>query len=131
MFLSPQRASFAFQMISERSEMISIPLHSQLAKKPLRERFSWALSNVWGVGCALFSIWFYVPYCRKRIKQNNGRDAIFWRISLGASVVFFVYQLIVATFIVWSMATLPHKGGHSTDAQSSGDVMRTTEGNTP
>ncbi len=41
--------------------MISIPVHSKLAKMPLRERFSWALSNVWGVGFALFTIWFYVP----------------------------------------------------------------------
>ena len=107
--------------------MISIPVHSKLAKMPLRERFSWALSNVWGVGFALFTIWFYVPYCRRRINQNNGRDAVLWRVSLGASAVFFVYQLIVATFVVWGMATLPHKGGHSTDAQSSGDVLQITE----
>lgn len=107
--------------------MISIPVYSKLAKMPLRERFSWALSNVWGVGFALFTIWFYVPYCRRRINQNNGRDAVLWRVSLGASAVFFVYQLIVATFVVWGMATLPHKGGHSTDAQSSGDVLQITE----
>ena len=55
--------------------MISIPVHSKLAKMPLRERFNWALSNIWGVGFALFTIWFYVPYCRRRIRQNNGRDA--------------------------------------------------------
>ena len=111
--------------------MINIPVHSNLAKMPLRERFNWALSNVWGVGFALFAIWFYVPYCRRRIKQNNGRDAVLWRISLGASVVFFVYQLIVALFVVLAIATLPHKGGHSADAQSSGEIMKTTERNTP
>lgn len=111
--------------------MISIPVHSKLAKMPLRERFSWALSNVWGVGFALFTVWFYVPYCRRRIKQNNGRDAALWKISLGASVVFFVYQLIVATFVIWAMATLPQKGGHSTYAQSSGEVMQTTARSNP
>ena len=42
--------------------MISIPVHSKFAKMPLREKFSWALSNVWGVGFALFTIWFYMPY---------------------------------------------------------------------
>ena len=107
--------------------MIRIPVHSKLAKMPLRERFSWALSNVWGVGFALFTIWFYVPYCRRRINQNNGRDAVLWRVSLGASAVFFVYQLIAATFVVWGMSTLPHKGGHSTDAQNNGDVLQITE----
>jgi len=111
--------------------MIRIPVHSKLAKMPLRERFNWALSNIWGVGFALFTIWFYVPYCRRRIWQNNGRDAALWKISLGASVVFFVYQLIVATFVIWAMATLPQKGGHSTDAQSSGEVMQTTERSNP
>jgi hypothetical protein len=31
--------------------MISIPVHSKFAKMPLREKFSWALSNVWGCDC--------------------------------------------------------------------------------
>ena len=119
-----------FARINLSSVLSSVALaQSQLEKMSLRERFSWALSNVWGVGFALFTIRFYVPYCRRRIKRNSGRDAVLWKISLGASVVFFVYQLIVAAVVVWAMASLPCKGSQSADAQSSGEMLQTSERN--
>ncbi|MBR4612146.1 MAG: hypothetical protein IKO40_05455 [Kiritimatiellae bacterium] len=37
----------------------------------------------------------------------------------------------VATFLLWVMDTLPQKGVHSTDAQSSGEMIQTTERSTP
>ena len=37
----------------------------------------------------------------------------------------------VATFLLWVMDTLPQKGVHSTDAQSSGEMIQTTERSNP
>lgn len=80
--------------------MVSIPLHSQMAKLTQKEIWAWLLSSLWGVSFAIFTVWFYVPYCLRQIRKND-RTALFYKISLGASIVSFIQQLFSVGVIIW------------------------------
>lgn len=73
-----------------------------MSKLTLKEQMTWGLSLFWGVAFALFTIWFYFPFCLKKIRTND-RVAFFYKISLGASMVFFIYQCFVCCFIMWML----------------------------
>ena len=81
--------------------MIRIPISNHLRQISFREQMEWAFSLMWGVGLALFTLWYYIPYCRKKMVENEGRALILYKISLYGSIVFFVYQLIVCGVVVW------------------------------
>ena len=80
--------------------MVSVPFHSQMTKMTQKEILAWVLSLFWGVAFAIFTVWIYIPHCLRQIRNNN-RAALFYKISLGASVVFFIYQFLTVVFIIW------------------------------
>lgn len=84
---------------------IRIPIYYQLKQLSFREQMAWACSLMWGVGLALFTIWWYIPYCRRKMVENKGSAvAVLYRIALYGSIVFFAYQfIIVCGAIVWCL----------------------------
>lgn len=81
--------------------MIRIPISNQLRQLSFREQMVWASSLFWGCGLALFTIWYYIPYCKKKMREKEGKASSLYKIALFGSIVFFVYQLAVCGMVVW------------------------------